>query len=129
MLLAACGTRNDAALLALREVLRHLEGIRSAPVLDPELALSKDSIANSFVFRYQTPDQIISQRAQLEFLGYPADWLDAYLGKVQSVTKAAVLEAGRARLRPDASLIVVVGPSELAGPLEEFGPVEVRRPD
>ena len=71
----------------------------------------------------------MDQRGWLEFMGYPADWLDTYIDKVRAVDKTAILTSGKRHLRPDDSLIVVVGPSSLAESLKEFGPVEIRKPD
>lgn len=129
LIMAVCGTRNDAALLALKEMLGHLERVRREPVEAEELDRGKKSIANSFVFKFQTSETIIDQRAELEYYGYPADYLDTYLDRLGAADRQALLEAARRRLQPDSALIVVVGPATLAGELARFGPVEVRKPD
>jgi len=126
---AACGTRNENAPQALAEILRHIRAIRETPVSASELATAKNSIINSFIFNYQTPAQIINQRASLEYFGFPPDYLDTYVDKIRMVDEQAVLAAARKWLKPDDSLILVVGPSALKKELEAYGTVEVRPPD
>jgi len=126
---AACGTRNENAIKALKAVMAHIELIRKEPVKDAELETAKSSLINSFIFHYQTSAQIIGQRASLEYYGYPADYLDTYLDHVRKVGKEQVLKAAAERLKPADSLILVVGPSSLQKDLEQYGKVEVRKPD
>ena len=125
----ACGTRNENAIKALKAVIGHVELMRKEAVSDAELATAENSIINAFIFNYQTSAQIIGQRASLEFFGYPADYLDTYLDHIRAVGKDAVLKDAADRLKPDQSLILVVGPTSLKKDLEAYGPVEVRQPD
>lgn len=126
---AACGTRNENAVKALKAVYDHVERMRKEPVADAELDTAENSLINSFIFRYQTSAQIIGQRAALEYYGYPEDYLDTYLDHVRAVGKAEVQKAASDILKPGQSLILVVGPSALKKDLETYGPVELRQPD
>jgi zinc protease len=126
---AACGTRNENAIKALRAILGEILDLRERPVSASELEVAKNSTINSFIFHYQTPLQIIAERAELEYFGYPGDYLDTYLDHVHAVDSAAALAASKKWLHPDEALILLVGPSSLKKDLEAFGTVEVRQPD
>ncbi|MGH9579756.1 MAG: M16 family metallopeptidase, partial [Terriglobales bacterium] len=45
------------------------------PPTEAELKRSKESILNSFVFRFDSKDKILNERINYEFYGYPADFL------------------------------------------------------
>lgn len=99
-------------------------GMTKAPVTDAELKAAKEYIINSFMFGFTSPASIVTQRARLEFYGYPADYLENYRANIARVTAADVLAAARKYLRPDAFKLVVVGDSaHFDKPLSTLGTV------
>ncbi|MBI4055756.1 MAG: insulinase family protein [Elusimicrobia bacterium] len=126
----ALGTKNSTAARAIRAVLAELEKIRREPVSASELRLAKESLANSFVFNYSDSHQITTQQMQLEYYGFPEDYLNTYVPKIKAVTRRQVLEAAQKHLSPEELvLLVVTDPKQLDASLEEFGRVEGRQPD
>jgi predicted Zn-dependent peptidase len=101
-----------------------IAGMAKAPVTDEELKAAKEYIINSFMFGFTSPAAVVSQRARLEFYGYPADYLENYRANITRVTAANILDAARKYLKPDDFKLVVVGDgSKFDKPLSDFGPV------
>lgn len=93
-------------------------------VSDQELKLAKEYIVNSFMFGFTSPAIVVTQRARLEFFGYPDNYLETYRDNIARVTKQDVLTAARKYLRPAAFKIVVVGEqARFDKPLTTFGSV------
>jgi zinc protease len=121
----ALGTKNETLDRAVEETLRQIERMKTEPVTAAELKLAEDSIANSFVFNFRTPFDIISQRMSLDYYGYPADYLDTYIDKIRAVTAADVQRVAKEWLHPEQMLLYVVGdPKSFDKPLDAFGPVK-----
>ncbi|MDD2854030.1 MAG: pitrilysin family protein [Desulfuromonadaceae bacterium] len=93
-------------------------------VTDAELNAAREYMINSFMFGFTSPSSIVSQRARLEYYGYPVDYLDKYRDNIARVTKAEVLAAAKKHLRPDAFKLVVIGDkAKFDKPLETVGKV------
>ncbi|HEX9079376.1 MAG TPA: pitrilysin family protein [Desulfuromonadaceae bacterium] len=101
-----------------------IAGMTKAPVTERELQAAKEYIINSFMFGFTSPAAIVTQRARLEFYGYPAGYLENYRDNIARVTTADVLAAARKYLRPDAFKLVVVGDgTRFDKPLSTLGTV------
>ncbi|HQB39342.1 MAG TPA: pitrilysin family protein [Deltaproteobacteria bacterium] len=116
------------------ETVRLMKGIMSelqkAPVSEQELNTARNYMINSFIFGFTNPAAVATQRARLEFYGYPADYLEKYRERIAAVTRDDVLAAARKYLRPGAFRIVVVGdPARFDAPLSELGTVRVLKLD
>lgn len=93
-------------------------------VSDSELNAAREYMINSFMFGFTTPASVVSQRARLEYYGYPDGYLEQYRSNIAKVTKADVLKAARKYLHPDAFKLVVVGEAaKFDQPLATFGAV------
>jgi predicted Zn-dependent peptidase len=86
-----------------------ISGMSKAEVSDQELQSAKDYIINSFMFGFTSPAAVATQRARLEFYGYPDTYLETYRTSIARVTKHDVLSAARKYLKPSAFKIVIVG--------------------
>ena len=106
---------------ACKQVLR--VPIRSpVPAAADELRTAKESLVNSFVFSFTDPHAVVVQRMQLDFYGYPADYLARYRERIDAAGAADVQRVARDYLRPERQQIVVVGaPEEAAAALESLG--------
>jgi len=101
-----------------------IAGMTREAVNDQELKAAKEYIINSFMFGFTSPASIVTQRARLEFYGYPAGYLENYRDNIARVTKEDVLAAARRHLKPEAFKLVVVGDAaKFDKPLAAFGPV------
>ena len=86
---------------------------------------AKDSILNSFIFNFDTPDKVLHERMAYEFYGYPLDFLEKYRAGMEKVTKAEDVNRVAAKyLHKDKLAVLVVGnPKEFDKPLSSLGSV------
>ncbi len=79
------------------------------PVSDEELNAAREYMINSFMFGFTSPASIVTQRARLEFYGYPDGYLEQYRDNIAKVTKTDILRVAQKYLHPDAFKLVVIG--------------------
>ena len=122
--IAETETKAESSARTINLMKEIISGITKEEVCDQELKSARDHIINSFMFGFTSPSAIVTQRARLEFYGYPDTYLETYRDNITSVTKRDVLSAARKYLRPDAFKIVIVGdPGKFDMPLSTFGMV------
>jgi predicted Zn-dependent peptidase len=110
-----------AALSLIRDV---IGSMGTNPVTDQDVRLAQDNETNSFVFRFETPADIVGQQVSYVVDGLPPNWFDLYLRGIQAVSPQQVTGVVQKYLRPDRLVIVVVGrASGFDGPLSKLGPV------
>jgi zinc protease len=125
-----CGTKPETYSQALGEILAQLRRMTEEPLSETELQEAKTSKANSFVFTFRTPFDIVNQRATLERYGYPADYLETYVDNLNAVTRESAFAAARRFFDPARAEIFVIGDSKkFDKPLSAFGPVTVLQED
>ncbi|MDI6447591.1 M16 family metallopeptidase [Anaerobaca lacustris] len=119
-----CQTKSESTVHAIEAIVEEVRRIVAEPVTDEELELAKDSYLNSFIFHFDSTDKIVRRLMTYEYYGYPPDFLQTTKERIEKVTKADILRAARARLRPDALQILVVGrPEDFDRPLATLGEV------
>ncbi len=117
-------TKNESVGRATAAVLEEIRKMTEAPVAEEELAIAKDGLVNSFVFRWQSPMQVAAQLMTLEFDGLPPDYYETVLDRYRAIGAADILRVAQRYLHPDQMTIVVVGdPARFDRPLGTFGPV------
>jgi len=101
-----------------------IKDMQTNPVTDEEIATSKNSLINSFVFRFEQKSQILAQFMSLKLDGYPDNYLETYIDNIRKVTKADIQEAARKYMDPAKMIFVVVGDEKLFDkPLSTLGKV------
>jgi zinc protease len=117
-------TKSNTTILAIRAIFDEIDIIRKARVNEKELQVAKDYFINSFVFKFSSPERIMSNELQREFYGLPADYQKKLLAGIKQVTVEDVLQAANRYLDPAKMFIVVVGKEkDLDGKLSDLGPV------
>jgi zinc protease len=117
-------TKTESTSEGIEALLEQASKMIATPPSDAEVSTAKQTILNSFIFRYDTKRKILNQQLLYEYYGYPLDWLSRYRAGVEAVTPEQVRAAAAKYLQPDQFAIVVVGPSSGTGkPLSTFGPV------
>ncbi len=122
----AVGT--DVTAPAVGEIHAELKGLLDGGPTAEELTQSRDFLAGVFPLQLETTAQVAARIAELLIYDLPDDYFSTYRHRIRSVTREAVLDSGRAVLRPAELVTLVVGDAEtIRGPLEELGlgPVEV----
>jgi len=117
-------TKLESTAAALEAVMAEIERMQQGDITDDELAYAKESYLNSFIFNFDSVDEILGRQMLYEYYGYPADFLQTSRDRIEEVTKADVARAAQNHLHPDRLLIMAVADqSKLDRPLSEFGDV------
>ena len=117
---------NEAAGLALGEMLGELERLRQAPVDDHELTDARDFLLGVFPYSLQTVGGISRRLETLALHGLADDYFAGYLARIEAITADDLLACARDHLRPAEAAAVAVGPaSELRRQLEPHGEIRV----
>lgn len=116
-------TRSDATVPFIQSVEEEIARIRQIPVTEEELNRAKDSVLNSFVFNFQSPEQTLSRLVRYEYYGYPQDFVFRFREDVANTTAEAVQAAAQQHLKPEDLVILVVGnTSNIQPPLATLAP-------
>lgn len=102
-------TKRESTDLAVATVREELENFLKDGPTDGELTQAKNNLIGGFPLRIDSNKKILEYLAVIGFYRLPADWLDRYIPKVDAVSRAAILTAFRARVRPEAMATVIVG--------------------
>ena len=115
-------TKSASTVDATKAAMEQIAGMNTEPFTDEELKRAKDDILTSFLFLYDTPDKVLSERMRLEFYGYPSDYLEKYEAKLRTVTVADLKAAAKKYIHPDQMAVLVVGKgSDIKPGLEALG--------
>lgn len=118
-------TKAESTIKAISLIKEIITGMTREPVSDQELQSAREYMINSFMFGFTSPASIVTQRARLEFYGYPENYLENYRENISRVTKEDVLTAARKYLKPEAFKLVVVGDAaKFEKPLSSQGDVK-----
>jgi zinc protease len=109
MFYTAASTKSESTVKATQAMLEEIHELKTKPFTDAELASAKDQLLNSFIFRYDTKEKILSEATELEFYGYPADFLAKYRAGVEAVTIADLERVANKYVDPAKLAILVVG--------------------
>lgn len=121
LFIAGGQTQTDNTVPFIRAVTSEIEKLREELVSEQELANAKESILNSFVFNFQSPEQTLSRLMRYEYYDYPEDFIFKYQEQVQNTTREDILEVAQEYLQPEQLATLVVGNiSEMNPPLSSL---------
>jgi zinc protease len=124
LFLAGAQIRAEKTVAGITLMRSVIGSMASEPVTAQDVKLAQDNEVNSFVFRFESPAQIVGQQLSYAVDGLPANWFDVYLRGIQAVTPEQVRQVSQRYLHPDRLVMVVVGkPSAFDRALSEIGPV------
>lgn len=109
---ASAGTKSETTVAAAKAIVDVISNAVKGPITPQELQTAKDSILNSSVFSYNTPSQLVTRAMTYEFYGYPPDFLEKYLAKVQDADVSDLLEAAQKLIHPENFVVFVLGRSQ-----------------
>lgn len=125
-------TKSASTVDATKAMLDQIEDLKTEPFTEDELRRAKDELLNSFVFRYDTPEKVLTERASLEFYGYPADFLEKYRAAIEKVTTTDLERVAKKYVDRSKLAVLVVGnvqqiasgtPGQPGKPLSDLGQV------
>ena len=118
------GTKSQSTVESIQAMYQQIDDLAKQPITQAEIQQAKDSILNSFVFNFDTPEKVLRERMAYEFYGYPPDFLEKYRAGIEKVQIADVARIPPKYLHKDQLAILVVGnTSEFDKPLASLGPV------
>ncbi|MBZ5706648.1 MAG: insulinase family protein [Acidobacteriia bacterium] len=120
----AMGTKSQSTVEAIQGLYQEIDDLATHPITDAEIKLAKDSILNSFVFNFDSPEKVLRERMAYEFYGYPQDFLEKFRDGVEKVEKADVERVAAKYMHKDKLAVLVVGnTSQFDKPLASLGTV------
>ncbi|HEX5234462.1 MAG TPA: pitrilysin family protein [Silvibacterium sp.] len=127
MFYTAASTKSESTVKATQAMLEEIHQLKTKPFTAVELAGAKDQLLNSFIFHYDTKEKVLAEATELEFYGYPADFLTKYRAGIEAVTLADVERVANKYVDPAKLAVLVVGNETHYGtPLTDLnlGPVQ-----
>jgi predicted Zn-dependent peptidase len=128
LVVAVSQTRGSQTIAAAQAILNINRDVQEAPFSNKEISDAKESIRNRFVENFTSSAQIAAYMMNLEYFGFPTDYLDTYPQKIAGVEAADLQRVGRLYLHPERSTILVMGDlSTFDKPLSTLGrPQEIK---
>ncbi|MBC8329838.1 MAG: insulinase family protein [Planctomycetes bacterium] len=120
-----CGTKNQTAGLALREMLGVLDGFLAQGVAQEEFDQARSRLLNAQVFEVDEASKVLARIADLEWNGYPWSFHEQAAAALRELSAAEVVDACRRHLDTGRLTLFVLGnPVDFDVELGEFGAVE-----
>jgi zinc protease len=118
-------TKSETTVRAMDLMIEEMTRMTKEEVTDAELSKAKEQMLNSFIFEFDTRAKIARRMLIYAYYGYPLDFSEQVIKKIEQVTKADILNAAKKHLRPDALQILVVGKKQdFDASLSKFGTVK-----
>ena len=92
---AGLQTKSETMAAGVEAVKEEISGIIDNPPSDDEMNRAKESILNSFVFRYDSRSEILGQQMLYAYYGLPSDFLEMYRVSIEKVTKEDVTRVAK----------------------------------
>lgn len=102
-------TSAEKAELAIAEILKTMQRLRTEPVSDDELRDAKSFLTGSFPRRLETTQRVLDMITAQEFYKLGDDYIKKYPEYINAVSKDDVLRVAQKYLHPDRCYISVVG--------------------
>ena len=116
LFIAGGQTQTNNTVPFIQAVTKEIEKLRTDLVTQQELVNAKESILNSFVFNFQSPEQTLSRLMRYEYYDYPEDFIFEYQKQVQDTTREDILKVAQEYLQPEQIATLVVGNLEAMNP-------------
>ena len=122
---ALCQTKAQSTHRVISLLYGIIEGMKQNPPRGEEIDWAKNTLINQFIFSFSSSAAVVGQQMRLEYDGLPEDYLERYRERVAALTAADLQRVAREDLRPERSVLVVVGKEEaFEEPLSSFGAVK-----
>lgn len=127
---AGAEIRNEVTDLAIAEIMKELERIRSEEIPAPELALQRDYSVGNYLLSLESPERTAERVQEIDLYALSKDFYRTYARRLSAVTPAKALELAKKYISTKDAVIIVVGDaSQVKDKLEKFGKVQVYNAD
>lgn len=114
-------TKSASTVDTLKAIDQEVRRIRENPVTAEELESSKQTVANSFVFNFDTPAKTLNRLLTYRYFGYPDDFIFTYQKAIAAVTRADIQRVAAKYIDPAKFVTVAVGnPKDFGKPLSSL---------
>ncbi len=118
-------TKSATTVEGIEALDKEIDDLQKSPFTPEELKRAKDSILNSFIFQFDTPEKVLHEKMAYEFYHYPLDFLERYRTEVEKVTADDVTRVARKYVHKERLAVLVLGnDAEFGKPLSSLGPVQ-----
>ncbi len=125
--IAFAQTKNETADTALSLILENIKLMTEQPVSDEELKLTKESIRNSYIFEFDTPENLLNKYIFSSYNELPDSYHRDYIKNIESVSSEEILNYSR-KIFNNGLIKVVIGNIGLKNKLGKFGEVIITEP-
>ena len=124
MLRLMVSTKSKTTIESIQALDEEIADLPKRPINDDEIKRAKDSILNSFVFRFDSPEKVLREKMAYEFHGYPLDFMEKFQKGIEAVTKEDVARVAAKYIHREQMAVLVVGNvGEFDKPLSALGTV------
>ena len=109
-------TKSESTVPFIKGVRTEIDRIRTEPVSAQELKRAKDSVENSFIFNFDSPEKVLNRLLKYEYFGYPKDYLFQYQKAVAAISVDDIQRAAKKNLQPDRMVTMIVGNTAAINP-------------
>jgi zinc protease len=122
-------SKNSTVPETVSAILDELRRIQKEAPSPTEESDSRSYLLGRFAGGRETPQALVSQLWQLQYMGLPADYYQTHLDQIAGVKSADVIATAKRLVDEDHLVIVVVGPAKkLEKRLRKIAPVEIVDP-
>lgn len=109
-------TKSETTIDVIESINKEIDKLRSQLITPTELNYAKESILNSFIFKFAEPSQTLSRLMTYEYYNYPQDFIFKYQKGVKETTREDVLRVAQKYLQPNQFVTLIVGNGEIIKP-------------
>jgi zinc protease len=123
------GTKTESTLQMLHGLRREVQALVTSGVTDDEVKRARDSVVKGLAFEFDSTDKIVRRSMTYAYYGYPADYLQQYVGAVEKVTKEDIRRVAGEKLSADFATLILGNGKAYAQPLSTLGdvtPIDIR---
>ena len=117
-------TKNESAGEVLSLMQENIKKMYSEPVSSDELEWAKESVKNSYVFRFNDLNDLLGNFLEIEYNDLHADYYKNYLNSINRVSAEDVTKESR-KMFSQGLITVVVGSRKLEKELSAYGKVVI----
>jgi zinc protease len=120
------GTKSETTAKSVRALYKEIEKLKTEPFTEAEITKAKANILNSWIFNFDSKEEVLAEKMLYEFYGYPLDTLEKFRQGVEKTTVADVNRVVDKYIDERKFAVLVVGrAADFDEPLSTFGKVNV----
>ncbi len=122
---AEASVRNEKTDSAVGEFLKEFELIRTTPVSDTEVELSKNTLSGAFARSLENPATVANFALNEAIYHLPSDYYQNYLKNIAAVSADTVMEMAKKYIQPEHMYTVIVGNAkQVVSGLDKYGTIQ-----